>query len=90
MAWANEDEAQEIVKLLNNIFANTYNIYPSVAIVCFTFEQRNLIADYLQKIKQQKQGGYERIIQLEKCGLGVFHCSELEGINKDIAFVSTT
>jgi hypothetical protein len=86
----NEDEAQEIVKLLNNVTGNNYNNFPSVGIVCFTYEQRNLISDYLQRIKQQKQAGYDRIIQLEKCGLGVFHCSELEGVNRDIVLVSTT
>jgi RecA/RadA recombinase len=86
----NEDEAQEIIKLLNNVTANNYNNFPSVGIICFTYEQRNLISDYLQRIKQQKQAGFDRILQLEKCGLGVFHCSELEGVNRDIVLVSTT
>ncbi len=86
----NEDEAQEVVKMLNLVAPNAYNNYPSVGIVCFTYEQRNLVSDYLQRIKQQKQPGYDRIIQLEKCGLGVFHISELEGVNKDIVYVSTT
>jgi hypothetical protein len=86
----NEDEAQEVVKMLNNVAPNTYNNYPSVGIVCFTYEQRNLVSDYLQRIKQQKQPGHDRIVQLEKCGLGVFQISELEGVNKDIVYVSTT
>lgn len=86
----NEDEAQEVVKMLNLVAPNAYNNYPSVGIACFTYEQRNLVSDYLQRIKQQKQPGYDRIVQLEKCGLGVFHISELEGVNKDVVYVSTT
>ncbi|MBK9016418.1 MAG: hypothetical protein IPM82_21405 [Saprospiraceae bacterium] len=36
-------------------------------------EQRDLIANYLLKLKQQNVLGSEKIQQLERNGMGVFH-----------------
>ena len=86
----NEDEANEIIRLLNDISPNAVGTYPSVGIVCFTKEQRSLLQDYIQKIKQQKSAGFELLFDLERNGLAVYHLSELEGVTKDIMLVTTT
>lgn len=86
----NEEEAQRIIHLLNDIKPTDKRTYPNVGIVCFTVEQRNLIASYLLKIKQKWSPGVEKIQQLERNGLGVFHIDELHGQHFDVLIVSAT
>lgn len=86
----NEVEAQQVVRLLNQIRRTPQRTYPTVGIACFTFEQRDLIADFLLKIKQKQQPGAEKIQHLERNGLGIFHLSELYGQHVDILIVSGT
>jgi hypothetical protein len=86
----NDTEAQHIVRLLNQIKQTPQRIYPSVGIVTFTVEQRDLIANYLLKLKQQNVLGSEKIQQLERNGMGVFHVDELFGQYFDILIVSCT
>ncbi|MCC6727138.1 MAG: hypothetical protein IT258_21725, partial [Saprospiraceae bacterium] len=84
----NDTEAQHVVRLLNQIKQTPQRIYPSVGIVAFTVEQRDLIANYLLKLKQQNALGSERIHQLERNGMGVYHIDELFGQYFDILIVS--
>lgn len=63
--------------------------FPTVGIACFTIEQRDLIASYLLKIRQKWTVGAEKIQQLERNGLGVFHIGELQGQHFDILILST-
>ncbi len=56
----------------------------------FTVEQRDLIANYLLKLKQQNALGSEKIHQLERNGMGVFHVDELFGQYFDIIIMSCT
>ncbi len=86
----NEAEALEIIRLLNQIEETKQHTYPSVLIVCMTVEQRDLIADYLLKIKQQRAAGSDKIRQLERNGLSVIHTSELHGYASDILILSLT
>lgn len=86
----NDTEAQTIIRLLNQIKQTPQRIYPSVGIVTFTVEQRDLIANYLLKLKQQNVLGSEKIQQLERNGMGVFHIDELYGQYFDIILVSCT
>lgn len=86
----NEVEARHIIHLLNNIKKTPHRRYPVVGIVCFTIEQRNLIASYLLKIKQKRSIGYEIIQQLEHNGMGVYHVEELVGQHFDIMILSGT
>ncbi len=86
----NDTEAQHIIRLLNQIKQTPQRIYPSVGIVTFTVEQRDLIANYLLKLKQQNVLGSEKIQQLERNGMGVFHIDELYGQHFDIIIVSCT
>ncbi len=86
----NEDEAQHIIHLLNEVKPTSQRTFPTVGIVCFTIAQRDLIASYLLKIKQKWSFGAEKIQQLERNGLGVFYLDELRGQHFDILMVSTT
>lgn len=86
----NDTEAQAIVRLLNQIKPTPQRVYPSVGVVTFTVEQRDLIANYLLKLKQQNAVGGEKIQQLERNGMGIFHLDELFGQFFDILIVSCT
>ncbi len=86
----NDTEAQTIIRLLNQIKQTPQRVYPSVCIVTFTVEQRDLIANYLLKLKQQNVLGSEKIQQLERNGMGVFHIDELFGQHFDTIIVSCT
>lgn len=89
-ARTNDEEAQRIIHLLNDIKPTEKRTFPTVGIVCFTIEQRDLISAYLLKIKQKWSPGVEKIQQLERNGLGVFHIDELKGLHFDVVIVSTT
>ncbi|TAK34047.1 MAG: hypothetical protein EPO28_16560 [Saprospiraceae bacterium] len=86
----NDVEAQLIIRLLNQIKQTPQRIYPKVGIVTWTVEQRNLIYSYLLKLKQQNAGTSEKILQLERNGLGVHFIDELYGQQFDILLLSFT
>ena len=56
----NDVEAQQVIRVLNQIRKTPQRTFPTVGIACFTTEQRDLIADYLLKIKQKQQPGSEK------------------------------
>lgn len=89
-AGTNDEEAQRIIHLLNDIKPTDKRTFPTVGIACFTIAQRDLIASYLLKIKQKWSPGVEKIQQLERNGLGVFQLNELRGQHFDVVIVSTT
>jgi hypothetical protein len=86
----NEEEAQQIMHLLNEIEPNKAGRFPSVGIVAMTKEQRNLMIYYITQIKQRKIAGYERIIQLELGGLDVLYYKDLQSHHFDVLILSTT
>ncbi|MGB0862209.1 MAG: hypothetical protein ACPGXZ_04790 [Saprospiraceae bacterium] len=86
----NEEEAQQVMHLLNEIEPNKAGRFPSVGIVCMTKEQRNLMIYYINQIKQRKIAGYERIIQLELGGLNVLYYKDLQSHHFDVVILSTT
>jgi hypothetical protein len=90
MADTNETEAQQIVTLLNSIQKTPQRTYPSVGIVTFTVNQRDLIASYLQQIKHRNAAAAETIAQLERNGLMVLCVDELIGLSFDQLFISAT
>ncbi|GEM_PF-368917 len=85
----NEEEAQQVIRLLNQVKETPQRTFPTVGIACFTLQQRDLIADYLLQIKRKDLPGADKIKQMERNGLGVFHLSELYGLQFDILFVSS-
>ncbi len=89
IAGTNDEEAQHIIHLLNEVKPTSQRTFPTVGIACFTVQQRDLIASYLLKIRQKWTVGAEKIQQLERNGLGVFHIDELQGQHFDILILST-
>lgn len=90
MESTNDTEAQYIIRLLNQIKQTPQRVYPTVGIVTFTVEQRDLISSYLLKLKQQNSAGSEKIKQLERNGLGVYSSEEAYGQQFDILILSCT
>lgn len=84
----NEAEAQEILRLLNQIQELPQRTYPTVGVATFTRGQRDLILDYLLRIKRQRLVGVELIQQLERNGLGIYSLDELGGQQFDVLLVS--
>ena len=90
MDGTNDFEAQHVIRILNHIKQTPQRVFPSVGIVTFTVEQRDLIAGYILKLKQQNVIGSEKLRHLERNGLGVFYVDELFGQQFDILIVSCT
>lgn len=86
----NDVEAQHIIRLLNQIKQTPQRVFPSVGIVTLTVEQRDLISNYLLKLKQQSALGSEKIQQLERNGMAVLYIDELFGQHFDIIILSCT
>ena len=86
----NEAEAHFILKYLNKIQQTPQRTFPSVAIACFTPQQRDLISNYLMEIKQKNAPGSDVIRQLERNGMGVFYIGNMRAEHFDILLVSTT
>ena len=86
----NEVEAQRALQLLNLVGPTPQRTLPRVGIVCFTVEQRNLIAAYLLRIRQRGEASAEKIEQLQRNGMGVYHLEEIGGRDLDVLIVSTT
>jgi hypothetical protein len=86
----NEQEAQQVLQLLNQVSLTPQRTLPTIGVVCSTPAQRDLISDYLLRIKQRHDPGTELIQQLERNGLGVFHLGELSGQHFDEVIFSVT
>jgi AAA domain len=86
----NTAEAEQVLSVLNMIEKNNLGRYPSVGIITTTIEQRNLIANILLQLKQKRAAGFDKIMQLERNNLGIYHWSEIEGQKFDIAIFSLT
>jgi hypothetical protein len=86
----NNTEAEQVLTILNSLEKTNLGKYPSVGIVTATVEQRNLIALILLNLKQKRSVGYDKIMQLERNNLGVYHWSEIEGLKFDIVICSAT
>jgi hypothetical protein len=86
----NEAEAQEVLRLLNDIRPKPSRTFPSVAIVTLTEAQRDLISTYLLQIKQRNLQGAEKIRSLERNGLAVMHIDDFLGASFDHILLSLT
>ncbi len=83
-------EAQQVIRLLNQARPNEKRVYPSIGVIAFTQEQRDLILTQLLKIKQENSIGSEKILQLERNGLGVYCLEEVYGQSFDEVIVTCT
>lgn len=83
-------EAQHVVRLLNQAKPNEKRVFPSIGVIAFTHEQRDLIQNQLLRLKQENSIGSEKILQLERNGMGVFSLDEIYGQSFDELIVSCT
>ena len=86
----NEEEAQLVLRLLNEIPENAKRMFPKVGIVCFTKAQRNLILDYIYQIKYGNLPGTERIERLLRNGLDIVSLHDLSEEHFDVIILSGT
>lgn len=86
----NDEEARKVISLLKTIEENPQRTLPKVGIVAFTRSQRNLIVQYLHRIKKQRLAGFEKVQQLDRNGLGVYTPDELYGLHADMLLISAT
>jgi len=86
----NEAEAHHILHLLNQVKQTPQRTYPSVGIACFTYQQRDLISQFLSDIKKQNAAGVDTIKHLERNGLGVFDIANMSAEQFDVVIVSLT
>ncbi len=86
----NNEEAQLVLRLLNEIPANQQRTFPRVGIVCFSRAQRDLILQYIYQIKYDNLPGTERIEQLLRNGLEVVTLSEIPGEDYQVLIICPT
>jgi|GEM_PF-6914007 len=86
----NQAEAEAILAYLNTALPAQYPTFPQVSIVAFTWEQKHLLSHLLLQQKRGPAEDAERIEQLERSGLGVYHLSEVAGLTSDVCLVSGT
>jgi hypothetical protein len=83
-------EVQELFHLLNKIEQTPQRIYPKVQIVCMTKAQRDLVYGHLLDIKQRNLPGKDKIQQLERNGLAVYHLDEIPLPTAECLIISNT
>lgn len=86
----NDEEARKLLSLLNVIEETPQRTLPRVAIVCLTRAQRNLLVQYMDRIKKHRMSGVEKIQQLERNGMGVYVPDEIPGLKADVLILSCT
>ncbi|MEY3367392.1 MAG: hypothetical protein RI973_547 [Bacteroidota bacterium] len=86
----NDVEAQYIIRLLNQIRQTPQRVFPAVGIITLSVEQRDLISFYLLRLKQQNSLAGEKILQLERNGMGVYFIDDIVGHQFDQIILSCT
>jgi hypothetical protein len=86
----NDVEAQYVIRFLNQIRPTPQRVFPSVGIVTLTVEQRDLISFYLLRLKQQNSLAGEKILQLERNGMGIYYIDDMVGHQFDHVILSCT
>jgi hypothetical protein len=88
----NEEEAEKVLEILEQIEPNSVGKYPSVGIATFNITQRNLIKRkiaYKQSL-EENSAFRQKIIQLEAAGLFIKNLENIQGDERDIIIISTT
>jgi hypothetical protein len=88
----NEEEADKILEILEEIQPNAAGKYPSVGIATFNITQRNYIKRkiaYKQSLDENSDFR-EKITQLEAAGLFIKNLENIQGDERDIIIISTT
>ena len=88
----NEEEAEKVLEILEQIEPNALGKYPSVGIATFNITQRNFIKRKIA-YKQSLEGNNpfrEKMIHLEAAGFFIKNLENIQGDERDIIIISTT
>lgn len=88
----NEEEAEKVLEILEQIEPNASGRYPSVGIATFNITQRNYIKRKIA-YKQSVEENVEfrtKMIHLEAAGLFIKNLENIQGDERDIIIISTT
>lgn len=86
----NDDEINEVIRILRNFRSEDNRYLPKVGIVCFTIEHRNRLIEKLKNIQKQKLDGFKEIAQFFRNGLTVCTLEDIVGKEFDVVIISTT
>lgn len=86
----NETEANEIIKILQELKQEEVKYLPKVGIVCFSKAQRDYLNDKITHIRTHKIEGHTTIDHFHRNGMTVCAIEDIVGKNFDITIVSTT
>ncbi|MEZ4986281.1 MAG: hypothetical protein R2795_14780 [Saprospiraceae bacterium] len=87
-AMTNEVEVHELIRLLNTIEPNQSRTYPSVGILAWSWQQRDLILQNLYRIKKERGPGADLVQQLERNGLQVLYGADMAAQRFNVVIVS--
>lgn len=88
----NEEEAEKVLEILEQIKPNASGRYPSVGIATFNITQRNYIKRkiaYKQSIEENEEFR-TKMIHLEAAGLFIKNLENIQGDERDVIIISTT
>ena len=88
----NEEEADKVIEILEQIEPNSSGKYPSIGIATFNITQRNYIKRkiaYKQSL-EENSSFREKIANLEANGLFIKNLENIQGDERDIIIISTT
>lgn len=86
----NDDEVNEVVKILSDLRTEDTRYLPKVGIVCFTKSQRDCLFEKLIHIRQHKIEGYQTIAHFFRNNLTICTIDDIVGKNFDITIINTT
>ncbi len=88
----NEEEAEKVLEILEQIEPNASGRYPSVGIATFNITQRNYIKRkiaYKQSIEENVEFR-TKMMHLEAAGLFIKNLENIQGDERDVIIISTT
>lgn len=88
----NEEEANKVLEILEQIQPKANGLLPSVGIATFNITQRNFIRrKIMQRISEPGNEAFaEKITALEKTGFFIKNLENIQGDERDIIIISTT
>ncbi|UUV21127.1 AAA domain-containing protein [Paenimyroides aestuarii] len=88
----NEEEAEKVLEILEEIQPKANGLYPSVGIATFNITQRNFIRrKILQKMNAPENSAFaDKINALEKAGFFIKNLENIQGDERDVIIISTT
>ncbi len=86
----NEDEAQEIISIIDNIERFEDGKYPTIGVATLNIKQRDLILEKIMDRKVADKLFNEKMTEFEENGFFVKNLENIQGDERDIIMLSTT